>query len=353
MDLTVQPVSPAPDSPVAKEPQAGEDQGANAGEGIFSLLFLLSVMGKNEGQNPARHVLREEEAGMRPGNSGETSMSYRLTEEYENVIPAQAGIQNVGRGLDSQSPLTTCEDKLCGNDGHLGVFSTDLSQAAAVEPKSSAPQIFPHAVDTKGDVTGDPSIVPVFLKESGYQNNSGMSSDPQGEYPWMGDANGVSVMKDPGPLSADNKLLSFPMHIDQENILQQLSARMARVRETGTHSARIRLHPDELGELSMDISVTNNSVRACIRVENYHVKEIIEANLNRLETELKNQGLSMEQFTVETGGRGFKENYDLSHDRGDSAVRRMPGRAAMDHSADQGHLMIHDPMGRGIVNLFV
>ena len=169
----------------------------------------------------------------------------------------------------------------------------------------------------------------------------------------MGDANRVSVAKDPVSLSADSKLQSFQMHMDQENILQQLSARMAHVRETGTHSTRIRLKPDELGELSMDISVTNNSVKAFIIVENYHVKEIIEANLNRLEAELKNQGLSMEQFTVETGGRGFREEDAPSHNRGDRAAQGTPGRITMDNGADQWYSMIPDFTGRGMVNIFV
>src|SRR3990172_1805573 len=108
--MALQKVSPAPDGPVAKEPQAGGDNGADAGEGIFSLLFLLSLMGKNGGQDPVRNVLQGEDAGMRPGNLGETSMSCKLTEEHENVIPAQVGIQNAGSGLDSH---------LRGNDGQL------------------------------------------------------------------------------------------------------------------------------------------------------------------------------------------------------------------------------------------
>ena len=52
-------------------------------------------------------------------------MSRRLTKDDENVIPAQPGIQNAGRGLDSHSPLTACGDKLRGNDGHLEVFSDE------------------------------------------------------------------------------------------------------------------------------------------------------------------------------------------------------------------------------------
>ena len=37
--------------------------------------------------------------------------------EHENVIPAQAGIQNAGKGLDSH---------FCGNDEQLDVFSSEM-----------------------------------------------------------------------------------------------------------------------------------------------------------------------------------------------------------------------------------
>src|SRR3990172_647 len=46
----------------------------------------------------------------------ETHMPVRGTKEHKNVIPAQAGIQNAGRGLDSH---------FRGNDGHLEGFSNE------------------------------------------------------------------------------------------------------------------------------------------------------------------------------------------------------------------------------------
>src|SRR3972149_6539366 len=46
----------------------------------------------------------------------ETHMPLRGTKEDENVIPAQAGIQNAGRGLDSH---------FRGNDGHVEAFSSE------------------------------------------------------------------------------------------------------------------------------------------------------------------------------------------------------------------------------------
>jgi len=57
----------------------------------------------------------------------------RITEKHENVIPAQAGIQNADRSLDSH---------LRGNDGHLEGFSSEISMKVdIVEDKISARNI--------------------------------------------------------------------------------------------------------------------------------------------------------------------------------------------------------------------
>lgn len=352
--MILQPVNSAPDSPAAKEPHAGEDNRAANGEEIFSLLFLLSLMGKNGGQDAVRNVLQGEDTGGRPANPAEISTKHQLTEDLENVIFTQAGNQ-AGEGLKpSPAPQNKGMDShLHGNDGHAGGIKGDVTVSLFTEQgKISMPGL--QGLENHAPTgVGDPAIVPPFLKESDCQNNPGANSDPQGECPWMGSVSKVSATADPVSSPSDTRLHSFQMHIDQENIMAQLSGRMARIREIGTHSARIRLKPDELGELSLDISVTNNSVKACIRVENLHVKEIIEANLNRLETELKNQGLSIEQFTVETGGRGFREGDAPSYNRGDRAAQGMPGRITLDHGADQGQFMISDFTGRGMVNIFV
>ncbi len=48
-------------------------------------------------------------------------MSQELTKERENVIPAKAGIQNAGRGLDSH---------FRGNDRNLETFSSSNVEIA-------------------------------------------------------------------------------------------------------------------------------------------------------------------------------------------------------------------------------
>ena len=52
----------------------------------------------------------------------ETLMSRWLTKDHENVIPAEAGIQNAGKGLDSH---------FRGNDGQLGVLSSEEQEIIA------------------------------------------------------------------------------------------------------------------------------------------------------------------------------------------------------------------------------
>ena len=74
----------------------------------------------------------------------------RITEKHENVIPAQAGIQNADRSLDSH---------LRGNDGHLEGFSSEISMKVdIVEDKLSARNIIGY-LPGKGDHKDETVIV--------------------------------------------------------------------------------------------------------------------------------------------------------------------------------------------------
>ncbi len=83
---------------------------------------------EQERPHPHHNPLPEGEENGTGGFLDETLMSPRLTKEHENVIPAQAGIQDAGRGLDSH---------LRGNDGQLEGFSGE----SGGNPDSSAPSM--------------------------------------------------------------------------------------------------------------------------------------------------------------------------------------------------------------------
>ncbi len=104
-----------------------------------------------------------------------------------------------------------------------------------------------------------------------------------------------------------NEVTRTHMNVSRPDIMSQLSDRLVDLYHIGGHSAKIRLQPDELGHLHIDLSVVDDSIKAIVTVEEGSVKDIIEANMDMLVEELKGAGLSVDQFTV-----NIKSPYDDS-----------------------------------------
>ncbi|MCL2789979.1 MAG: flagellar hook-length control protein FliK [Desulfobulbus sp.] len=81
--------------------------------------------------------------------------------------------------------------------------------------------------------------------------------------------------------------------------------------ETGT--VALRLHPEELGELRMEITVAQDIIRAHIVAQTSQAQEMIHRHLPRLQEALEQQGLHLQQVEVSVaahnhpGGERFQE----------------------------------------------
>lgn len=82
--------------------------------------------------------------------------------------------------------------------------------------------------------------------------------------------------------------------------------------ETGT--VNLRLNPQELGELRMEIKVEQDNIKAHIIALNPQAQEMIDRHLPRLREALEQQGLHLQQVEVtiaahdQTGGQRFQES---------------------------------------------
>ncbi|WP_319588687.1 flagellar hook-length control protein FliK [uncultured Desulfobulbus sp.] len=82
--------------------------------------------------------------------------------------------------------------------------------------------------------------------------------------------------------------------------------------ETGT--VNLKLYPQELGELRMEIKVEQDNIKAHIIAQNPQAQEMIDRHLPRLREALAQQGLHLQQVEVtlaaqdNTGGERFKES---------------------------------------------
>jgi len=80
--------------------------------------------------------------------------------------------------------------------------------------------------------------------------------------------------------------------IDQ--VIQQVSIRS----NPKQSSISIRLHPEELGHLKMELVVNNETIKAHIHVQTQQVQDILEKNMARLREGFEQQGLVLDEIQV-------------------------------------------------------
>jgi flagellar hook-length control protein FliK len=88
--------------------------------------------------------------------------------------------------------------------------------------------------------------------------------------------------------------------VHDHEVIQQMVERFQINRRAMDSKIQMRLHPAELGEMEIDLTVKEGSIRANVVAQSQHVQEILERNLNRLKTVLEQQGFSIEEISVTT-----------------------------------------------------
>ena len=85
----------------------------------------------------------------------------------------------------------------------------------------------------------------------------------------------------------------------------------------------VKLHPEELGELSIRMMMEGDQLKLQIQAQNQQVREILEQNFPKLRTAMENQGLTVEDFQVNLGDSRADDHARQQSD--DSALRKMFG----------------------------
>ena len=75
----------------------------------------------------------------------------------------------------------------------------------------------------------------------------------------------------------------------------------------GTGEARLRLNPEFLGEVRIELKITGDRVRAVLHVERDDVRQQIESGTPALRAALAAHGLDLEEVTVREDGSSERE----------------------------------------------
>ncbi len=80
-----------------------------------------------------------------------------------------------------------------------------------------------------------------------------------------------------------------------------LGDRLLTLAGPGTHSARLRLHPESLGTLDIEIKVADNTAQVWFGAQHSQTREAIEASLPQLREMFAEQGIRLTQAQVDSG----------------------------------------------------
>jgi flagellar hook-length control protein FliK len=111
-------------------------------------------------------------------------------------------------------------------------------------------------------------------------------------------AQSSSAYKPLGHESLQPVLLPSGNAVYQEEVIRNIAERFHIMRRDSDTRVNLQLHPAELGELRIDLSVKNGTVRANVVASTQIAQDIIEKNMPRLRSILEQQGFSIDEILV-------------------------------------------------------
>jgi hypothetical protein len=142
-------------------------------------------------------------------------------------------------------------------------------------------------------------------------------------------ASGTAVIQEPAKANAPTptKLAQpptpgrLPEGVDELSIFRQISDGM-RLRNGRTQRADIRLSPEELGTVRIQMEMKNGSMRVLMNTENAAVGDLVSNGLDQLRRDMLAQGVYIEHLEVRSELAGQDGQHDQTADEDDEAMAR-------------------------------
>ncbi len=87
----------------------------------------------------------------------------------------------------------------------------------------------------------------------------------------------------------------------QQQVVQQLSAGVMRGLKSQEHHLVLRLYPQDLGEVKVNLTVQNEHVSVSFNMENSKVKEMLESNMQEFKDSMNQKGFTLGDCFVSSG----------------------------------------------------
>lgn len=234
----------------------------------------------------------------------------KLTELVKGIEPKSNGEIKNDLSAEELKAITEYLSKLTGE-------AIPQQDAGSNEPKNSQqkPQIFGLESTTNVQMKSTPQESTGEHKlTEGNKNKEPQLNAGKTDSGLQSSANFINTLDAKGvlPVNVDqNDAAKLDARFTQplkESILNQVVSNMSLNLKEGQSEMRIHLKPDYLGHMAMKVAVEDGIVTASFTVESLQVKEILESNLSNLRQSLTNQGLKVDNLTVNVGnGDSFSD----------------------------------------------
>ena len=273
------------------------------------------------GQNPAAAILTSssaEEGVQAQEASARSNDPLVVQNKYGQIITIHQGTaveeEAATSGKAAASPAEG--QRLDVNDNYIKAhLPKETSQNKAEEngdrhqnssPKSQQQETVASVEPAKeAQVTGEQ---PVLQKG---QQNTIMESQP---LIFSHTRSGMQTTSSGAPVDSSMFRLPSGSTVPEGTVVDQMIAHFSVNKRLETGTVNLRLYPQELGELRMEIKVEQDNIKAHIITQNPQAQEMIDRHLPRLREALEQQGLNLQQVEVtiaahdNTGNERFQES---------------------------------------------
>jgi len=180
---------------------------------------------------------------------------------------------------------------------------------------------------TAQDDTADFSGEMTFGQTDGEVTVAKTESDSQPATTFAVKSEGQSVVSTPDATKGEAAART-PFRQMQQQVFQQLSDGVIKGLKSQEHHLVLRLFPQDLGEVRVNLTVRDEHISVSFNMENARVKEMLESNMEEFKQNMSQRGFSLGECFVSVG----QENNGQSWQRFEMA--RQTVKAAMETMAD-------------------
>jgi len=108
--------------------------------------------------------------------------------------------------------------------------------------------------------------------------------------------------------SSGNVQLPSGQAVSENHILNQVVGQISIDKNHGASRISIKLHPKELGQIKLDLTVDQTKVKAHLIAQNQQVQDVLERHLPALRSALQQQGLQLDHLQVSVDSRQAGSN---------------------------------------------